>query len=207
MADESGEQSIREAHAAGRYGDAATATLRKYGSEVLGLLVALHRDHDEASDAFSVFSEKLWSTLPVFAWRCSMRTWVYMLARRVSRDVRRGEGRRRRRNVALSDAGVSRVAVEVRTKTLTLLRTETKNEMTKLRESLPEDDQMLLVLRVDRDLAWNDLALVFLESKEQEPDAETLKREAARLRKRFQLVKERLLEMGRERGLLRRTSS
>lgn len=54
---------------------------------------------------------------------------------------------------------------------------------------------MLLVLRVDKDLAWNELARV-MHPEEAEPlDEEGLKREAARLRKRFQHVKERLLEL------------
>jgi hypothetical protein len=35
-----------------------------------------------------------------------------------------------------------------------------------------------------------------------EPSAEVVRREAARLRKRFQLVKERLREMARAEGLL-----
>src|SRR5688500_14272130 len=200
MADDGAEESIREAHARGDHRAAATQALRSYGPEILGLLVALHRDRDEASDAFSIFAEKLWSTLPRFEWRCSMRTWAYMLARRVSRDLRRGESRKYRKQVALSDAAVSRVAADVRTKTLTILRTETKSAVRALRESLPEEDQLLLVLRVDRDLEWNDLARVFLEEMDAEPDADALKREAARLRKRFQLVKEKLVEMGRARG-------
>jgi RNA polymerase sigma-70 factor (ECF subfamily) len=199
------EDAIREAFDAGDLARTATQTLEQYGPEVLGLLVALHRDRDEASDAFSVFSERLWASLPKFEWRCSMRTWVYMIARRVSHDVRRGEGRRAHRNVPLSSV-VSRVAVQVRTRTLTMLRTETKTAIMKLRASLPEDDQTLLVLRVDRQLEWNELARVFLDvdGKEDEADPDVLKREAARLRKRFQLVKERLLAMGREQGLVKR---
>ena len=47
------------------------------------------------------------------------------------------------------------------------------------------------------------IARVFLEGDDAPSDEDT-KRESARLRKRFQLVKERLLTMGRERGLLRR---
>ncbi len=35
-------------------------------------------------------------------------------------------------------------------------------------------------------------------------DAETLKRESARLRKRFQIVKDRLVELGRKEGLFNR---
>jgi RNA polymerase sigma-70 factor, ECF subfamily len=195
------EEAIKEAFAKGDYARAATETLKEYGPEVFGLLVALHRDRDEASDAFGDFTERLWTSLPAFAWKCSMRTWVYVIARSASTDLRRKAGRRNKRDVPLSNAPeVSRVAAQVRTRTLTLLRTENKTALMELRESLPEDDRMLLVLRVDRGLAWNELALVFVDAAEA-ADPEAVKRESARLRKRFQLVKERLLEMGRERGL------
>jgi RNA polymerase sigma-70 factor (ECF subfamily) len=56
-----------------------------------------------------------------------------------------------------------------------------------------------LVLRVDRDLQWNELAGIFLG--DPSADAAALKKEAARLRKRFQLVKEKLLEQGKQQGL------
>jgi RNA polymerase sigma-70 factor (ECF subfamily) len=52
-------------------------------------------------------------------------------------------------------------------------------------------DRTLLMMRVDRDLAWSDIALAFAE----DPDSlsqEDRKRESARLRKRFQLLKKRL---------------
>jgi RNA polymerase sigma-70 factor (ECF subfamily) len=60
---------------------------------------------------------------------------------------------------------------------------------------------MLLVLRVDRGLAWEDIALTFLDDPEAASE-EDKKREAARLRKRFQIVKKRLGERAREVGLL-----
>jgi RNA polymerase sigma-70 factor (ECF subfamily) len=56
-------------------------------------------------------------------------------------------------------------------------------------------------MRIDRDLPWEEVARAFLEDVEQETEEE-LKREAARLRKRFQLVKRRLAERAREEGLL-----
>jgi hypothetical protein len=56
------------------------------------------------------------------------------------------------------------------------------------------------VLRVDRDLPWEELARIFLD--EESPGEEALRRESARLRKRFQLVKGRLREMARAAGLL-----
>jgi RNA polymerase sigma-70 factor (ECF subfamily) len=65
-----------------------------------------------------------------------------------------------------------------------------------LRDRLPEEDRMLLVLRIDRKLDWKDLAHVFSETRgHAQPDAATIEREAARLRKRFQVLKERIREL------------
>lgn len=201
------ETRIRELLAAENW-DAATAeVLRQYGPEILGLLVALHRgDHDEASDAFSIFAEKVWTSIEHFEERSSVRTWAYVLARRASIDVRRREIRQSQRRAPLSSPIVDQMEARVRTATLTLLRTEVKSELARLRETLPDEDQMLLVLRVDRGLSWDELVLVFHEGKEP-LDASAAKREAARLRKRFQLLKEKLRTMARERGLLGMESS
>jgi RNA polymerase sigma-70 factor (ECF subfamily) len=61
---------------------------------------------------------------------------------------------------------------------------------------LSPEDRELLVLRVDRGLAWNDLARV-LSEEDGELDGPAITREAARLRKRFQVLKDRLREMAR----------
>jgi RNA polymerase sigma-70 factor (ECF subfamily) len=69
-----------------------------------------------------------------------------------------------------------------------------------LRESLDPDDRALLVLRVDRKLPCKDIARVTLGS--ESPDAAKLVREADRLKKRFQLLKDDLRRRAREAGLL-----
>jgi RNA polymerase sigma-70 factor, ECF subfamily len=192
----------RVAEALGRrdYSAATTAALTGYGPEILGLLVALQRNHALAGDAFSLFAERLWASMERFEGNCSMRTWAYVIARRASHDVARAEGPRGKRNVPLSLAPeVSALVDRVRTQTLSILAEEKVAAFAELRRELPEEDQMLLVLRVDRDLAWDDLALVFIG---EDASAEARKREAARLRKRFQLVKERLRALGRQRGLV-----
>ena len=61
-------------------------------------------------------------------------------------------------------------------------------------------DRALLVLRVDRELSWTELAHVFLENTPH--GAQRVPREAARLRKRFQLIKDQLRGWMIEAGLL-----
>jgi RNA polymerase sigma-70 factor (ECF subfamily) len=193
-----------DVHALCEAGDldrAATEALRRYGGEILGFLLALSRgDEDSAGDVFSVFSEQLWLGLRGFAWACSLRTWAYAVARNAFLAYHRAARRRAQRAVSLSGCpAVAEMAARVRTETLSCLRTERRRELDRLREELSEEDQTLLILRVDRDLPWLDLARIFL-GDEASPDQ--LQREAARLRKRFQLIKRRLLELVRKRGLL-----
>jgi RNA polymerase sigma-70 factor, ECF subfamily len=180
---------------------ATTEALRRYGPELLGFLVSFHGDLDVAGDAFALFSERLWATLPGFGCRCSMRTWCYQLARNAAIDVQRGEARRGRHVGLSSVPEVHALAHKTRTETLSFLRTEKRTALERLRDELPEEDRTLLVLRVDRELEWREIALVIAGPGGEMDDA-ALTREAARLRKRFQLVKDRLRSLARERGLL-----
>jgi len=192
------------AHCDARDWDAAcTAILRGYGPEVFGFLVAVHRNEAAANDAFSDLAEAIWRSLPNFAWQSSVRTWTYAIARNVSRTRKRDAARLDRRAPRAGDSALEGVAAKVRTETLAILRTETKTRLQALRDALPEADRMLLVLRIDRGLSWNDLARVLHEGAEDaQLDDAALTREAARLRKRFQLVKDRLREMAKKEGLL-----
>ncbi|MBX3192824.1 MAG: sigma-70 family RNA polymerase sigma factor [Labilithrix sp.] len=193
------EHVIRARWESGDRRGAIDETIKRYGPEIFGLLMALHDDEDEAADAFSELCERLLRSIDGFGYRCSMRTWAYLLARRASRDVRRSK--RRRRAVPLSEADeLGQLVARVRTCTMTILRTETKTALGALRDELEPEDRMLLVLRVDRKLAWDELARVFLD--EDASDQRAVVRESARLRKRFQLVKDRLRALAAERGLL-----
>jgi RNA polymerase sigma-70 factor (ECF subfamily) len=192
------EADVRALCERGEYAAAATATLRGYGPELLGFLVAVHRSELDAGDGFSELSEVLWRKLPTFAWESTLRTWAYGIARNVSRTLRRNAKRRARREVGPGESALEAVANAVRTGTLTYLRTEKRTRLQALRDLLPEEDRMLLVLRVDRNLEWSDLARILGERESDAPlDDASLAREAARLRKRFQLVKERLRELAR----------
>jgi len=196
----------RDAHDLCERGDHAAATtlaLKGYGPEIFGFLVTMNANEADASDLFADTSEALWRSLPAFGWECSLRTWTYAIARNLMRMRVRGAVRQRKRGAPVGDSALDEVAQAVRTETLTFLRTEKKTRLQALRDSLPEADRMLLVLRIDRQLAWNDLARVLAETGGEAPlsDAAVAK-EAARLRKQFQVLKEKLRGMAKKEGLL-----
>jgi RNA polymerase sigma-70 factor, ECF subfamily len=197
------EREVRRRAEQGDIDGAATCAIRGYGREIFSFLMALHRDEEDASEVFSMFTEGLWRALPGFAWQSSLRTWAYEVARRSSLRHRR-DARRRAAKIALYPDGsaLSQISERVRTETLAFLRTEPRNRISELRESLPEEDRALLLLRVDRKLAWNDLAVVMHEGENEPLEGDALKKEAARLRKRFQLIKDKLEDLARKEGLL-----
>jgi RNA polymerase sigma-70 factor (ECF subfamily) len=198
------EHSVRALCANGDVASAVGVAVRAYGPEIFGLLVALHGNDDDAGDAFSFFTESLWRGLPTFEWRCSLRTWAYLIARRASIRFREGRRRHDAHAARLSEVPeLEHLAQRVRTETVSFLRTEKRDRLTALRDTLAEDDKLLLVLRIDKGLAWEDLARVMIDvDGEDEASSERLKRESARLRKRFQLVKEKLVRLAVQQGLL-----
>jgi RNA polymerase sigma-70 factor (ECF subfamily) len=197
------EAEVRRRFDLGDLEGAATAAMQGYGPEIYSFLAAFHRSQDDADEVFSRFAEGLWHSLPHFAWQSSFRTWAYAIARRASLNYRRAAHHRNQRNVPLPEGSTLPGAVaQVRSQTLPHLRTEIKSRIAELRATLAPEDQELLVLRVDRKLAWTDLAQVLRGEDEPPLAGDALKREAARLRKRFQLVKDNLREMARREGLL-----
>jgi RNA polymerase sigma-70 factor (ECF subfamily) len=183
------ERTIRDLAEAGDVSRAATRAVEGYGAELLGYLFALARTPDAAEELFSELCEKLWRALPAFRWESSFRTWAYAIARNLVRESYR-QSERHGRQVGLSSAPeVAEQVQAVRTTTVAYMKTETKRRLEMLREALDEDDRTLLVLRVDRKMAWRDIARVMAEGND---DGGDLDRLAAALRKRFERVKERL---------------
>jgi RNA polymerase sigma-70 factor, ECF subfamily len=197
------EQQIREDFTAGRLDAATSVTLETYGAEILSFLHARLRSEGDAREAFSMFAEDLWIGLPKFAWRCSMRTWAYMLARNAAASYASAPQRRAARNINLSAPGhVSQLVDQVRSATQIYQQTAVKDRVRALREQLDPEDQMLLVLRVDRGLAWRDLAIAM--TGDAELDDHAIDRESSRLRKAFERVKAELKRMAERDGLLKR---
>ena len=179
---------------------AVTVALEGYGPEVMGFLVAFMRDADAAGDVFSQFCEDVWNGLGRFRWEGALRAWVYAVARHAAVRYRRTSYERRRRPLEQAQA-FHEIEERIRTQTVEFLRTENRSAVDQLREQLAPDERALLILRLDRKLAWNEIAEIMAD--EGAPrTAEALRRDAATLRKRFERVKDRLRELARASGLL-----
>ncbi|MEZ4449592.1 MAG: sigma-70 family RNA polymerase sigma factor [Nannocystaceae bacterium] len=186
------EGELRRLHEGGDLEGAATLALRRYGPELLGFLAAAGRGAVDVDEVFGAFSEALWRSLPRFRWQSSFRTWAYAVARHTLLQAHR-----RARVVARRQGGaVSRleaVAIDVRTTTAPYLRTSVKDDLGRLRAELDDDEQALLILRIDRHLAWLEIARIMADPADASiEEAAELRRRAAALRKRFERLKERL---------------
>lgn len=197
------ERQIRGHFEAGDFTRASTVLLRGYGGEILGFLVGRLRDRDAAADVFSLFTEDLWKGIAGFRWQSSARVWAYALARHAASRYIADLQKRRRRQLPLSRAGpLSAIEQRIRTVTFAAARTEARSRIAQLRESLPVEEQTLLILRINRKLDWKEIAQV-MNDDGFTLDGPALAKEAARLRKRYQLAKDKLRQMAVAQGLIK----
>jgi RNA polymerase sigma-70 factor, ECF subfamily len=178
---------------------AAARALEKLGPDVFRFLSARLGDRRQAAHAYLQFSEDVWGGLPEFRWESSLRAWMFVLARSAATRV----SRKCRREVELPPrfAVAPQLREHVRSATARYLRLDIKDRMREIRQRLDEDDQTLLILRIDRKLEWNDLAVVMNEVPRdaQERDIEGA---VLRVHSRFRTAKNRLRGLVEAEGLL-----
>lgn len=197
------ELAAKEAWSRGDYAAVVRVAIDGYGDEVHSFLAASTRgDLGTTDEVFSQFTEDFWRGLPKFEWRSSIRAWCYKIARNALHRFRRSPYNRRERRAGLSEIPMlESLAESARSRTRPYLRTEIKTEFQKLREKLSEDDQTLLILRINRKMAWRDVAHAFLGDAESADDAEVARVSTA-LRQRLVEVKARLKRLAEEAGLV-----
>lgn len=182
------DQRVRDSLADGDAAGAVTIVIDTLGGELLGYLWLAARSWGDGDELFSLLAERLWRGLPGFRFDCSLRTWCYVIARNIVRTAG-SRARRDHERMPLANAPELLERVEaIRTSTRAQVDRAAFARLELLREALDEDDRTLLLLRVDRRMAWRDIAAVFAS------DGEDVDQLAARLRKRFERVKERLRE-------------
>ncbi|HEX4511905.1 MAG TPA: sigma-70 family RNA polymerase sigma factor [Polyangiaceae bacterium] len=194
------ERAVRAQCEKAEFAAAIDEAIRGYGPEIFGFLIATHANEADASDVFSDVCLALVRSLPEFSWQSSLRTWMYAVARNASHRFRRDASRRVGSRGRVGESALEDVANKVRTATIGFLRTQTRTKLEQLRDALAPEERELIVMRIDRGLSWDEIALAFHDD-DTPSDAAAITRESQRLRKRFQLVKERLREMAKDAGL------
>lgn len=192
------DEQIRDLCARGEFEQATTLALTQLGPGIFRYLIARTKDHGLACEAFADFGEDLWRGLRGFRAESSVRVWAFTVARNAAGQAVRRRGRERRRSQSFTSSVQGRLIEQIRTETLAYLRTETKERFARIRESLSAEEQSLLHLRINERMGWDDIARVQFDC----PDEPTVKRHAAKLRKRFQLLRDKLREMAAAEGLL-----
>ncbi|MDQ3337370.1 MAG: sigma-70 family RNA polymerase sigma factor [Myxococcota bacterium] len=188
------DRELRALVTAGEIERATELAIRTYGPELVGWLHATLSSDADAQDAFSRLSEELWRSLHRFDGRCSIRTWCYMLARHAVAYVRSRP--RNDREVLVSTVPSVLGAVTYVWNTTKVGAARADDVYAAIRAELDDDDQTLLVLRVDKNLSWREIAVVLCGV---DAATEDVERKAATLRKQFERVKERLRALAAER--------
>lgn len=190
------ERAIRSHLSRAEHEEAADLTVQGYAAEIYGFLLSFHGDEKAAGAVFASMKERLGRELPTLPAEISCGASAYAIARRaaVSHDRERGRLDALGSTLPVGSARRSSVRRDFG-ETAKYPSTEQHSRFTALRQSLPREDQELLVLRVDRELTWRELAFVLHEGVEAPSEAD-LVRGAARLRERFRRIKAYLLELG-----------
>lgn len=198
--EESFEAALRDAFCEGALDQVAERLLERHGAAILAFLRDRLRDEGEAQEVYAQFLEDLWRGLSGFAFRASLRSWAFTLARHAAARHLRDPRRRRGRNEALQDdSRLDPPVAPPRSSTPMYRQTQFKEQLRTLRRRLPEEDQTLLVLRVDQKFSWEELLEVLHQSSAQ---GEERVKELARLRQRFKRAKDQLRKLAEAEGLI-----
>ena len=195
---------IRDLHSTGHITEAATAAIEGYGPELLGFLNAIVRNPSDADEVFAMTCLDLWNGIRDFRFECSFRTWAYSLARHAYARYCRKDPRRRELPISHIPS-LARLEARIRTSTRPYLRTDIKDRIARLRDQLAPEEQMLLVLRIDRDLSWGEVAQIMATSDGAGAGGFEIDKVAAACRKRFERTTTKLRRLAVEQGLLPET--
>jgi DNA-directed RNA polymerase specialized sigma24 family protein len=193
QAREGAEKTVRTLVDGGDVLRAVAEAIRLYGAEIFGFLVGVLGDNKASRDVYATIHDRVLQDLPAFSWRCSLRTWTYAIAR--------AELARHRLRVAPAPARPSQALASVPdpTTTISFRPTNMRSKIATLRACLQEEDRELLILRIDRRLDWQELAVTSLGENASRFEIE---RESTRLCARFALVRDALAESARQQRLL-----
>ena len=190
-----GEEEVRRACADGDGGRLAELIIERYGAGLLGFLVDRASSRSDAEEIWGRAAEKFARHAGSFAGRGSLRAWAYRVAKNALADFYGANGKR-------SFTGLTGNPVEAPTPTEKppWLQTEVKQRVRELRAQLSDVDQDLLVLRIDRDFSWKEVA-EYLNGGPFDNE-EDLARAASNASSQFRHAKRRLKNLMEQDGLM-----
>jgi RNA polymerase sigma-70 factor, ECF subfamily len=181
------ESEIRELCLQRNFREASHKALSEYGAEILGWLVSVVPNQQIAEDICQDFCLAFWHALPGFEWKSSLRVWTYSLAR-YTRNRYYRDKHRKRQPESLSQFE-SELSVGLSTILSRMYQEQRLSQLAQLRRQLSEDEQTLLILRVDRELSFREIG-------------EVMDWEEATARKNFQYAKSKLTKLAKEAKLI-----
>lgn len=194
------EDRIRQEHVGGNIRGAIALAIEGYGAEMNGFLLGRADSADDAAEAYCMFEDDLLAQLKGFEWRSSFRTWAYKVAHHALARFHKGAARRATRETSLMSH--QEVLAKSRSLTAEWAKTSVKDAFRELRRKLSEEDQTILILRVDRELAWRDIAEVIGQIDTDAAPPAALKIETNRIKKRFERARNELRRIAIEQGLI-----
>lgn len=188
-----GEQDIRNACESGDIRRAGDLAVRLLGPVIAPHLRAVMNVEADAEDAFQDWALRMACSIKRFRWDCSLRSLAFRIAHSARVDV----SRRRMKRVEPLPSNQSALGAEMWRRTARDLPTLLAARVRRLREHLDEEERAILLLYVDEKLEWAEVTAAL--SPDLAPTAK--RREAARLRKVYERVKEKLRALAQEEGV------
>ena len=185
------ETDIRGLIEGGELNAAMEGTLEAYGTALYGYIFSLARDHQVAEEVFQMASVDIWRGLEGFSWRSALKTWCFTVSRNAWLRYSRSP-HRRRFDPLTTDAQRNLIARATRSATQQWRRTESKHWLWEVVERFDAEDQQLFRLRLMHKMAWKEIARLIYEEPGAPLDDDQIKRRSARLRKRYNRLKEEL---------------
>jgi RNA polymerase sigma factor (sigma-70 family) len=171
------------------YRRAATLLIHAYAPRVRAFIGARLRDQTARADVFAVFSEDVWKGIARLRGRTSVLPWVFVLARNAIYRLGRAQQRWAVRHVSLDAA--PDLATSDDDAAAAALEGESCACIAPLLRQLSAGERWLLDQRFVAGHSWQEIARAQLVSTPR-PDHHAVLRESARLRKKSQLLVQRL---------------
>ncbi len=177
------------------------ALLTEHGAEVFSFLRAVCGSEHEAREVFREFTDEVFRALPRSHDAITPRIWAYRLAERARRRKELSQRPTATRVSPNRVPNFDQLVGAMKTSPPLRAADERREKIKRLRVLLAPADRALLVLRVDRQVSWSDLAWV-VNSEAEFSDSARLEWLGKEARKEFQRVKARLRLLAAAEGLL-----